>query len=60
VETFKGDTKPDVPVKGKHGCPIESKNKPKGTPAPKKAKLTDTDADMSLEKPPVKEKVISA
>ena len=56
AETSEGDTEPDVPVKGKRGRPVGSKNKPKGAPAPNKAKLADADADMSLEKPPVEKK----
>ena len=59
AETSEGDTEPDVPVKGKRGRPVGSKNKPKGAPAPKKAKLADADADMSLEKPPVEKKKLS-
>ena len=51
VETPEGDTEPDVPVMGKCGRLVGSKNKPKGAPAPKKDKLADTDADTSLEKP---------
>jgi hypothetical protein len=60
VETSKGDTEPDIPVKGKRGHPVGSKNKPKGAPAPKKVKLADTDADTSLEKPPVNKKVVTS
>jgi hypothetical protein len=60
AETSEGDTEPDIPVKGKRGRPVGSKNKPKGAPAPKKAKLADTDADTSLEKPPVEKKVVAS
>ena len=60
VEISEGDTEPVVPVKGKRGHPVGSKNKPKGAPAPKKAKLADTDADMSLEKPLVEKKVVAS
>jgi hypothetical protein len=60
AETSEGDTEPDVPVKGKCGRPVGSKNKPKGAPAPKKAKLADTDADTSLEKPLVEKKVVAS
>jgi hypothetical protein len=60
AETSEGDTEPDVPVKGKRGRPVGSKNKPKGAPAPKKAKLADTDADTSLETPLVEKKVVAS
>jgi len=60
AETSEGDTEPDVPVKGKRGRLVGSKNKPKGAPAPKKAKLADTDADTSLEKPLVEKKVVAS
>jgi hypothetical protein len=63
VETSEGDTKPDVPVKGKHGRLVGSKNKLNRAPAPRKAKLADADADadadMSLEKPPIEKKRLS-
>jgi len=49
AETSKGDTKPDVPTKRKCGHLVGSKNKLKEAPAPKKAKLADTDAHTSLE-----------
>jgi hypothetical protein len=60
AETSDGDTEPVIPVKGKRGRPVGSKNKPKGAPALKKAKLADTNADTSLEKPPVDKKVVAS
>jgi hypothetical protein len=60
AETSEGDTEPDVPAKKKRGRPVGSKNKPNGAPAPKKAKLADTDADTSLGKPPVEKKVVAS
>ena len=56
AETSEGDTEPDVPVKRKRGHPVGSKNKPKEAPASKKAKLADTDAHTSPEKPLVEKK----
>jgi len=56
AETSEGDTEPDVPTKRKCGRLVGSKNKLKEAPAPKKAKLADTDAHTSPEKPPVEKK----
>ena len=60
AETSEGDTEPDVPTKRKCGRLVGSKNKLKEAPAPKKAKLADTDADTSLEKPLVEKKVVAS